>query len=126
MWEGWEVGGGRGWVADRDEGAAGVRDNAVELGAGISIANISLGDPSVELIPGVLNDGKMSMVPILLNLSSLCAVLEIEDGLVPSVGELGFDRGVVWQGAAGGGVAGRARHHGKHGGMGNRHWPREM
>ena len=102
MREGQEVGEGRGCIADGDEGATSIRDNAVELGAGIGIADVGLGDPSVELVPGVLDDGKTSMVLVMLDLGSLGVVLEIEDGLARGVGELGFGRGVVWRGRGGG------------------------
>ena len=43
------------------------------------------------------------MVLVALDLGSLCAVLEIEDGLARGIGELGFGRGVVWRGRGGGG-----------------------
>ena len=45
--KGREVGGGRGCTADGDEGAAGVGDDAVELGAGVGVADVGLGEPSV-------------------------------------------------------------------------------
>ena len=44
-------------AVDGDEGTAGVGDDAIKLGARVSVADVGLGEPSVELVPRVLDDG---------------------------------------------------------------------
>ena len=52
-----EMGGGGGCAVDGDEGTAGVGDDAIKLGARVGVADVGLREPSVELVPRVLDDG---------------------------------------------------------------------